>query len=41
MGKACAVALGDMVDALLLVDLDADVAKTPLGRRDVATRLPP
>ena len=28
MGKACAVALSDMVDALLLVDLDADAATT-------------
>jgi NAD(P)-dependent dehydrogenase (short-subunit alcohol dehydrogenase family) len=36
MGKACAVALSDMVDALLVVGLDADVAKTPLGRRGVA-----
>jgi hypothetical protein len=26
MGKACAVALSDMVDALLLVDLDAEAA---------------
>jgi NAD(P)-dependent dehydrogenase (short-subunit alcohol dehydrogenase family) len=37
MGKACAIALGDMVDALLLVDLDAEaaaaMAKELTGRR--------
>jgi hypothetical protein len=37
MGKACAAALSDMVDALLLVDLDAEsaagTAKELTGRR--------
>jgi hypothetical protein len=40
MGKACAAALSDMVDALLLVDLDAEsaagTAKELTGRRAVA-----
>jgi hypothetical protein len=40
MGKACAVVLGDVVDALLLVDLDAEAAATAKELTDRARHRP-